>query len=59
MVPQKVNLPEILPARHPGYVDWFESVAYLGLLFIAAFLCWQEVRGRTLIPGEEPVHKLK
>ena len=44
--------PEILPARHPGYVDWFESVAYLGLLFIAAFLCLQEVRGRMLIPGE-------
>jgi hypothetical protein len=44
--------PEILPARHPGYVDWFESVVYLGLLFIAAFLCLQEVCGRTLIPGE-------
>ena len=46
--------PEILPARHPGYVDWFESVVYLGLLFIAAFLCLQEVCGRTLIPGEQP-----
>jgi hypothetical protein len=46
--------PEILPARHPGYVDWFESVVYLGLLFIAAFLCLQEVCGRTLIPGAQP-----
>lgn len=46
--------PEILPARHPGYADWFESVVYLGLLFIAAFLCLQEVCGRTLIPGEQP-----
>ena len=46
--------PEILPARHPGYVDWFESVVYLGLLFIAAFLCLQEACGHTLIPGEHP-----
>jgi hypothetical protein len=39
--------PVILPARHPGYIDWFESVAYLGLLFIAAFLCLQELWGRN------------
>jgi hypothetical protein len=44
--------PVILPARHPGPIDWFESVAYLGLLFIAAFLCLQQLRGRMLVPRE-------
>ena len=46
--------PVILPARHPGPLDWFESVAYLGLLFIATFLCLQQLRGHMLVPGEHP-----
>jgi hypothetical protein len=46
--------PIILPARHPGLPDWFESVAYLGLLFIAVFLCLQQLRGSMLVPGEHP-----
>jgi hypothetical protein len=46
--------PIILPARHPGLIDWVESVAYLGLLFIAAFLCLQQLRGRVLVPAEYP-----
>lgn len=44
--------PNILLARHPGLIDWFESVAYLGLLSIAAFLCIQHLRGNMLIPQE-------
>lgn len=44
--------PIILPARHPDALDWFESVAYLGLLFIAASLCVQQLRGRVLVPGQ-------
>lgn len=46
--------PVILPARHPGLLDWFESVAYLGLLCIANYLCIQQLRGTILVPGEHP-----
>ena len=42
--------PVILPARHPELIDWFESVTYLGLLFIATYLCLQRLRERILIP---------
>ena len=46
--------PVILPARHPGPLDWFEGVAYLGLLCIATFLCLQQLRGTILVPGKHP-----
>ena len=46
--------PTILPVRHPGPLDWFESVAYLGLLFIAAYLCVQQLRRRILVPDKNP-----
>lgn len=42
--------PVILPARHPEFIDWFESVTYLGLLFIATYLCLQRLRESVLIP---------
>ncbi len=42
--------PIILPARHPELIDWFESATYLGLLFIATFLCQLRLRERVLIP---------
>lgn len=44
--------PIVLLARHPDLIDWCESGAYLGLLWVIAFLSVQQLRGRILLPEE-------
>jgi hypothetical protein len=42
--------PKILVQRDPGVVDWFEDLAFTGLLFVAAALLLYHVIGVTLTP---------
>jgi hypothetical protein len=40
--------PTIMLERAPGIIDWFEDIAFTGLLFVATALLLYEVLGVTL-----------
>ena len=42
--------PKIMVERNPGLVDWFEDLAFTGLVFVAAALLLYQVLGVTLQP---------
>jgi hypothetical protein len=42
--------PRIMLDRQPGMIDWFEDMAFTGLVFVAAALLLYQVLGVTLEP---------
>lgn len=42
--------PVRLPARKPGFLDWFETYAFVGLLSVAGALLVLDLLGATLAP---------
>jgi len=41
--------PIILPARQPARIDWFETLVFTSLVFLAATLLAHQVLGRSLL----------
>jgi hypothetical protein len=42
--------PVVAEAREMGFVDWLEGSVYMGLLFVAGFVCVLNVLGTRLVP---------
>lgn len=42
--------PKIMVHREPGLIDWFEDIAFTGLLFLAAGLLSYQILGISLRP---------
>jgi hypothetical protein len=42
--------PVVATAREMGFVDWLEGSLYMGLLFVAGFVCTLKLLGARLLP---------
>jgi hypothetical protein len=42
--------PVVATAREMGFVDWLEGSLYMGLLFVAGFVCTLKILGARLLP---------
>jgi hypothetical protein len=42
--------PVVAETREMGFVDWLEGSVYMGLLFVAGFVCVLNVLGARLVP---------